>query len=88
MMIDFERAFDTVSWYFIKKVRDIFNLGTLIILCVKMVQNNYVSSTIYNGNCSTPFSLERGCRQCIFVYTVLSILPITIQTMCITVYQS
>jgi hypothetical protein len=63
MMIDFEKAFDTVSWDFIQKVLDIFNFGESIKKWVKLFQNNSESSIISNGHFSTPFMLERGCRQ-------------------------
>jgi hypothetical protein len=63
MMIDFEKAFDTVSWDFIQKVLDIFNFGESIQKWVKLFQNNSESAIISNGHFSTPFMLERGCRQ-------------------------
>jgi exonuclease III len=63
MMIDFEKAFDTVSWEFIQRVLDIFNFGASIKKWVKLFQNKSESNIISNGHFSTPFTLERGCRQ-------------------------
>ena len=40
MMIDFEKAFDTVSWKFIHKCLDFFNFGSSIKKWISTFQNN------------------------------------------------
>ena len=61
--IDFEKAFDTVSWKFIKKVLKYFNFGPSIISWIDIFQNGSESCIIQNGFMSGFFNLKRGCRQ-------------------------
>jgi hypothetical protein len=63
LLIDFEKAFDSISWFFINKVLDIFNFKTSIKNWIKTFYNNSLSSVIQNGFLSEAFKLERGCRQ-------------------------
>lgn len=62
-MIDFEKAFDSVSWKFIHKVLSYFNFGPSISNWVKTLQNKSVSCVTQVGILSNFFNLERGCRQ-------------------------
>ena len=63
LIIDFEKAFDSISWSFIHKTLDIFNFKTSIKNWIKTLYNNSRSSVIQNGFLSESFKLERGCRQ-------------------------
>ena len=63
LLIDFEKAFDTVSWSFIDKVLDIFNFGTSIKNWVHTFYKDSESCVIQNGIMSPFFKLGRGCRQ-------------------------
>ena len=63
LSIDFEKAFDTVSWNFIDKALDYFNLGPSIKRWVKLFYNGAESCIIQNGFMSSFFKLHRGCRQ-------------------------
>ena len=63
LLIDFEKAFDSLSWSFIHKVLDIFNFKISIKNWIKTFYNNPLSCVIQNGFLSEAFKLERGCRQ-------------------------
>ena len=63
MLIDFKKAFDSLSWKFITKTLEIFNFGPKTIEWVKSLQLNSFSKILQNGNFSGKISLGRGCRQ-------------------------
>jgi hypothetical protein len=63
ILVDFEKAFDSVSWSFIDNALKIFNFNSSIIRWVKTLYTNSMSSVIQNGHMSETFKLERGCRQ-------------------------
>ncbi|MCU7800901.1 MAG: hypothetical protein KZQ70_12335, partial [gamma proteobacterium symbiont of Lucinoma myriamae] len=63
LLIDFEKAFDSVSWIFIDGVLDFFNLGSCIKNWIKVFYSNIVSCVYVNGQLSQSFSIYRGCRQ-------------------------
>ena len=62
-LVDFEKAFDSVSWSFIEKALDIFYFKVSIKNWIKTLYNNSQSCVIKNGFLSDSFKLERGCRQ-------------------------
>ena len=61
--VDFQQAFDTVSWKFIEKTLDYFNFGPSIKKWIKLFQTGAQSSILQNGYLSESFTLQRGCRQ-------------------------
>ena len=63
LSVDFENAFDTVSWKFIEKVLDYFNFGPSVKSWIKIFQNGSESCIIQNGHMSDFLQLKRGCRQ-------------------------
>ena len=63
LLIDFEKAFDSLDWNFIFKVLKYFNFGPSIIKWIKVFYTNIESCLIVNGHLSDWFSLSRGCRQ-------------------------
>lgn len=63
LSVDFEKAFDTVSWTFISKVLDYFNFGRSIKTWISLFQNGAESCILQNGFMSEFFNLKRGCRQ-------------------------
>ena len=70
LSIDFEKAFDTVSWKFIHKVLKYYNFGPSIISWIRLFQNGSESCIIQNGFMSDFFKLKRGCRQVtLFLHT-------------------
>ena len=61
--VDFEKAFDSVDWGFMEKVLNYYGFGKDIIRWVSSFYNDIKSSIIINGQASTSFNIERGCRQ-------------------------
>ena len=62
-MIDFEKAFDSVSWSFIQKALDRFNFGPDIKRCIKTFYTNATSCVPVNGQYCKWFNIQRGVRQ-------------------------
>ena len=63
VLIDFEKAFDSIDWEFISKTLKIFNFGTNMINWIKSIQLNSYSYIVQNGHISKKVLLHRGCRQ-------------------------
>ena len=63
VLIDFEKAFDTVAWSFIEKCLKYFNFKPDIIKWIKVFYKNIKSTVIVNNEPTQWFSIERGCRQ-------------------------
>lgn len=63
LMIDFEKAFDTISWHYIDKVLSFFNFGESFIKWIKVFRQNTASSILQNGWLSDFLTVSRGCRQ-------------------------
>lgn len=63
LSIDFEKAFDTVSWKFISKTLDYFNFGQSIKRWISIFQNGAETTILQNGFMSDFINLKRGCRQ-------------------------
>ncbi|MCU7801464.1 MAG: hypothetical protein KZQ70_15365, partial [gamma proteobacterium symbiont of Lucinoma myriamae] len=62
-MIDFEKAFDSVSWDFMYNVLDFYNFGDSFKQWIKVFYTNIQSCVTVNGHLSDWFYLQRGCRQ-------------------------
>ena len=62
-MIDFEKAFVSIEWLFLKKALKGFNFGTSICKWFEILYSEASSCVINNGCLSEFFKLERGCRQ-------------------------
>lgn len=63
LLIDFEKAFDSVAWPLINNVLGFFNFGSNIIKWFNVFYKNICSSVIINGHISDWFMIQRGCRQ-------------------------
>ena len=63
LLIDFEKAFDSIAWSFIKKVLGFFNFGTSIRTWIDIFYKNIKSCVTVNGKVSKWFKIFRGCRQ-------------------------
>ena len=63
LLIDFEKAFDSLSWSFIEKVLSFFNFGEDIKIWIKTFYYNIKSCVVVNGHTSSFFDIFRGCRQ-------------------------
>ena len=74
LLVDFEKAFDSVSWSFIYKVMEFFGFGNFVIARIKLFNHNVRLSVNQCGNLSSFFNIGRGCRQGDPVSTFLFIL--------------
>lgn len=63
LLIDFEKAFDSLSWSFINKVLTLFNFGPSIRKWITVFYKNSCSAVTQCGYLSPFFKLGRGCRQ-------------------------
>lgn len=63
LLIDFEKAFDSLSWNFVNRTLKYFNFGENIRKWVNIFYTDIQSCVINNGHCSERFNLERGVRQ-------------------------
>lgn len=63
VMIDFEKAFDSVSWKFINEVLKFFNFGQKFINFINCLNKDFKLCVIQHGFSSPFFSIGRGCRQ-------------------------
>ena len=63
LLIDFEKAFDSVSWKFLFNALKFFNFGPDIIKWISVLYNKAKLCVIQNGIFSEFFEIGRGCRQ-------------------------
>ena len=63
LLIDFEKAFDPLSWSFINKVLKLFNFGPNIRQWINVFYKNCCSAVTQCSCLSEFFKLGRGCRQ-------------------------
>lgn len=61
--IDFKKAFDSVNWEFMLKVLEAFGFQEGICNWIKTFYKNIKSCALVNGQISSWFEIERGCRQ-------------------------
>lgn len=61
LLVDFEKAFDSIEWEFLIKALKSFNFGRS--KWFKTLYAESKSCVINNGHMSNFFNLERGCRQ-------------------------
>ena len=62
-IIDFQKAFDSVSWSFISNVLNYFNFGDTIKNWIRVLHTIVSSAINQGGNLSSFFQIYRGCRQ-------------------------
>ena len=63
LSVDFQQAFDSLSWKFIDKVLEFYNFGPSFINWIKLFRNGAETCILQNGFLSDFFKLSRGCRQ-------------------------
>ena len=63
LLVDFEKAFDSLSWSFIHKVMKYFGFGNSIISWIEVLYKNANLAVNQGGNISSFFNIGRGCRQ-------------------------
>lgn len=63
LLVDFEKAFDSISWNFMYKALNFFNFGEKFIKLVKLLNHRANLCVIQHGKFSEFFQIKRGCRQ-------------------------
>ena len=63
LLVDFEKAFDSVSWSFLYKTFEFFNFGPSILSWIKLFNNNVTAYISQCGFLSDKIPIKRGCRQ-------------------------
>ena len=63
LLIDFEKAFDSVSNGFILSVLKVHGFGPNFIKWISIILSDFKVSTNLHGNIGQHFTLGRGCRQ-------------------------
>ena len=63
MTIDFEKAFDSISWEYMFKVLRLYNFGDKIIKLIKMCYTDISSCVMNFKRTSRFFNVQRGVRQ-------------------------
>ena len=74
VLIDFQKAFDTIEWKFLFKALEKFSFGPGFINWIKMLYSNISSCVGNNGYYSEYFQLTQGIRQDCPVSALLFIL--------------
>ena len=63
MLIDFEKAFDSISGHFLYNVLSFFGFDNKFIKWIKLFNNNINAYVLQCGKLSDPIQIGRGCRQ-------------------------
>ena len=63
MLIDFEKAFDSISWKFMYNVLEYMGFTSNFIKWIKLLNNNIQATVIQAGCKSEFFKIEKGCKQ-------------------------
>ncbi len=85
LFLDFEKAFDTVSWDFLFKTLEYFNFGENFKKWISIIYNQPTATVLNNGYSTKFFTISRGIRQgcpisaLLFILTV-EVLSINIKT--------
>ena len=76
LMLDFQKAFDTIEWRFLFKTLEFFNFGPSFITWIKTIYHRPEACLKNNGFLSDYFDINRGIRQgcpvsCLYLCSVL-----------------
>ena len=75
MLIDFEKAFDSLSWKFLELTLALFKFGPSFKKWIQIINKDIVAYAIQCGIFSEPISIKRGCRQGDPIAPYLFLLP-------------
>lgn len=62
-LLDFEKAFDSINWYFLQNTLKTFNFGQNFIKWISVIYADISSCCLNNGNATPFFNITRGVRQ-------------------------
>ena len=74
LFLDFEKAFDSISWNFLFKTLHAFNFGDIFIYWIKLLYSQPLACVSNNGYATNFFELSRGVRQGCPISSLLFIL--------------
>ena len=63
MLIDFEKAFDSISWKFLYNVLEYLGFTEEYVRWIKLLNTNFRATIVQAGCKSDFFKIERGCKQ-------------------------
>ena len=63
MLIDFEKAFDSLSWTFLYKILNSFGYSENFIKWIKLFNTDITAYILQCGHLSDKILIQRGCRQ-------------------------
>ena len=63
LLIDFQKAFDYLSWKFLYKTSAFFASDKQFINWIKLFNNDIIMNVLQSGYLSEGFRVGRGCRQ-------------------------
>ena len=63
MMVDFEKAFDSIEWSFIFKTLIRYNFGEMLLKWIRLFYSDIKACIINNSHTSPYFNISRGVRQ-------------------------
>ena len=63
MLIDFEKAFDSISWKFMYNILQFLGFSESFIRWIKLMNTDLNASILQAGVKSDLFPIERGCKQ-------------------------
>lgn len=63
VFLDFEKAFDSIKWNYLKKCLEVFGFGPQLRQWVQVFYSDISSCVLSNGCASEHFLLKRGVRQ-------------------------
>ena len=63
VQIDFEKAFDSISWGFLYQVLEYFAFDKELIEWINLFNNDINAFVLKCGNLLKPIAINQGCRQ-------------------------
>lgn len=78
LFLDFEKAFDTISWNFLFKSLKHYDFGTNFIKWINILYKNPSARVMNNGFSSDLFTITRGIRQGCPISALLFILSVEV----------
>ena len=63
MLIDYEKAFDSISWNFLLKTFKYLGFGKTLLCWLNMYNTNIQARVIQCGFTFEPIDIGRGCKQ-------------------------